>query len=398
MKTKKNIPPVLCCSEIGVVHSLGEADIPIHSGSFFKDNPALYSKYVDKKIFFHDYTSDKFIDELCEYGKELEQKAVFISDDDRAILNFSNNREKLNPYFHFLYPEKHLVEQILDKIKFCSVSREFELPAPVSYYFSNEREFNDVKNKVLFPCIIKPAFKQDWWAPGFVDKMGPFKKAYLLHSIEELQNFFNDVKEFSDRAIIQEYIPGDDSNLYSLNMYINKEGEIKCIYIAQKKRIYPIGAGTGCYIVTVDEKKIINQTSEMVKKLHLRGLVNVQYKVHESTGVPYIMEIHFRNSFWNYLGTAAGLNIPVYYYSDLTGAEINFETPKKPDDYKRGVSFIDFGKDIKAFIQYRKAGEITFKKWLSTYSGNYVIGGNMLKDPIPILKNLQFIIGRRLSS
>ena len=398
MKTRKNLPPALCCSEIGVVHSLGKAGIPVHSGSFFNDNPALFSKYVVKKVHFDDYTSEHFIDELIEYGKQQKSKAVFISDDDRAILMFSEHREKLEPYFHFLYPEKHLVQGLLDKRKFCSLSREYHLPSPISYFFSNEKEFHAVKDKVPFPCIIKPAFKQDWWVPGFTEKVGDYKKAYVCHSLKELEDFFDSVKELSDRAIIQEYIPGDDARLYSLNMYINDQEDIKAIYIAQKKRVYPIGAGTGCYVQTVEEKDIIDQTSGMVKNLHLKGLVNVQYKVHEETNKPYIMEMHVRNSFWNYLGTAAGMNLPALYYSDLTGETVNVNAPTKPDSYKRNVAFIDLGKDIKAFLQYKKAGEMTFRQWIRTYSGEHVIGGNMLKDPLPIVKNIQFILNRRLKS
>ncbi|HET8864926.1 MAG TPA: ATP-grasp domain-containing protein [Gracilimonas sp.] len=397
MNTKNNLPPVLACSEIGVVQCLGKAGIPVHSGSFFNDNPALYSKYVSRRVPFSTYTSEKFIDELCEYGKSIDQKAVFISDDDRAILLFSEHRERLEPYFHFLMPEKKMVEGVLDKRKFCNLSREYGLPSPVSFFFSTEKEYEEIKNDIPFPCIIKPAFKQDWWDSSFLEIVGEYKKAYTLNNLKELDELYAKLKRVSPRAIIQEFIPGDDDHLYSLNMYVNKDGELKGIYIAQKRRIYPIGAGTGCYVVTVHEEEIVKQTINMVKKLNFKGLVNVQFKKHSVTGEPKIMEIHVRNSFWNYLGAAAGMNLAALYYKDLTGSDINYTSPETPVSYKKNVAFMDLGKDIKAFLQYKRAGQLTFRDWASTYKGDFVTGGNLVNDPLPIIKNIEFILKRKIA-
>ncbi|MFN1835769.1 hypothetical protein AB2B38_010935 [Balneola sp. MJW-20] len=388
--------PVLACSEIGVIHAMGKAGINVHCGSYFEDNPALYSKFTKERVMFSTYEDEQYIEELIEYGKKQPQKPVYLSDDDRAILLFSEHRERLEPYFHFLFPSKEMVRSLLDKRKFCDLSREKDLPAPISFYCTDKEDFEKIKGEVPFPCILKPAFKQDWWREEFISRYQSYKKAIKCNTYEEMVELYEFLSTFQPRVIIQEYVPGEDANLYSLNMYVNEDSELKGIYLAQKRRIYPIGAGTGCYVVTVKDKEIVNTTIDIVRKLKLRGLVNVQFKKNADTGEINIMEIHLRNSFWNYLGVAAGLNLGAMYYMDLTGKETRYKFPETPDTYEDGVKLFDFGKDLKSFFQYRKKGLLTFREWVREYKGNYVIQGHLKEDMLPVLKNLQFMTMRRL--
>lgn len=392
----KGLTPVLACSEIGVIHSLGKVGVPVHLGTFFYDNIALYSKYISQKVHFTNYNGVKFIDELVAYGKKQDQKMVFMSDDDRALLLVSDHRERLEPYYHFLFPEKEMVRDILDKERFSELAREYDLPTPITYHYNSREEFEHVKANVPYPCIVKPAFKQDWWHKDFKRLVGDYKKAIECDNPEELQSLYDKLSSISNRGIVQEFVPGDDDNLFSLNMYVDADSELKAIYLAQKRRVYPIGAGTGCYVITVKDLDIVEKTQQIVKTLQLKGLINVQFKKHEVTGEPKIMEIHVRNSFWNYIGVAAGLNLAAMYYQDLTGVDLGLRELKSPDDYKENVALFNLTKDFKAFLQYRKKGELTFLNWIKTYRGKFVLAGYNPSDPYPIIKSIQFILGRKL--
>ncbi|MDX1587096.1 MAG: ATP-grasp domain-containing protein [Balneolaceae bacterium] len=384
--------PALACSEIGLVHSLGEAGIPVYSGSFFKDNPALYSRFTKNRYFFSRYDKEEYIDQLVELGKSLDQRPVLYSDDDRAILLISRHREKLKPYYRFLLPDKEIVEKILDKRLFCHLCNDHELPAPVSYEVSSVEEMELVIADLPFPAIVKPAYKQDWWHPDFEKIVGPYKKAYTCNNPDELRELYNKIARIDSRAVVQEYIPGEDDQLYSVNLYVDEGGSLQGYFIAQKRRIYPITAGTGCYVVTVDDKEMKETALEVIKKLNLRGLLNIQFKKDIRNGRPRLMEIHARNSFWSFLGTAAGMNLTAKYYFDLTGQQ-----PGREMEYKPGVKFFDLGKDIKAYWQYKKEDKLTFKDWFKTYSGDFVVGGHLLKDPKPIVMNAWFLLQRRLN-
>lgn len=382
--------PALSCSEIGLIHSLGKAGIPVIAGSFFKDNPSLYSRYARGRAMFSCYDNDGFIDELCEFGKQQKDKVVLFSDDDRAILMISRNRERLQKYFHFLLPEADMVERILDKGLFGELCKEYDLPAPASMVIGDNRELEQVIHLLVFPVIVKPVYKQDWWHSDFEKIVGPYKKAIQCDTAEELRSLYSRIERISPNLVIQEYIPGEDDQLFSVNMYIDKEGKLKGYFIAQKLRIYPITAGTGCYVLTVSDDYMLSKAKQVADKLKLRGLINIQFKKDSRNGEPVLMEIHARNSFWSYLGTAAGMNLASMYYADLAGEE-----PAEEPQYNYGVKFFDFGKDFKAYRQYSKVGKLSFYDWLLTYRGKFVFGGYLLKDPLPILMYFWFIVQRR---
>ena len=397
---KKYRTPAFACSEIGLVHSLGLADIPVYSGSFFKDNPALYSRFTQKKFHFTTYENHRFIDELCEYGENIPSKPVLFSDDDRALLLISQNRERLQQYYRFILPDNSTVEKILDKRKFCHLCTEEDLPSPLSFDISSKQELDNVINKIPFPCIVKPAHKEDWWEHDFTEIMGSYKKAYKCKSPEDLKKLYKKLLQINSKVVIQEFVQGGDEHLYSINLFVGEHGDIKGQFIAQKRRIYPITAGTGCYVVIVEDSEMLNMAVEVIQKLNLKGLLNVQFKRDIRNGKPRLMEIHVRNSFWSFLGAAAGVNLAKLYYEYITETENNSTTKGNEENLvpKIGTKFFDVEKDIKAFWQYRKAGELTFSDWIKSYQGDYVLGGHLLSDPIPSIMCCMFIFGRRVGS
>jgi len=398
LNRKKNKIPAFVCSEIGLVHSLGLAKIPVYSGSFFRDNPALYSRFTDKKFHFTTYEDDRYIEELCNFGKKLSSVPVLFSDDDRALLLISRNRERLQKYFRFMLPDHSMVEKLLDKRKFCHLCTKKELPAPLSFDISSNQELENVIENIPFPCIVKPAHKEDWWKPDFTEVVGSYKKAYKCDSPEEIRSFYKKLLKINNKVVIQEFVPGGDEQLYSINLFVDENGKIKGQFIAQKRRIYPITAGTGCYVVTVEDSNMLDMAKGVIQKLNLKGLLNIQFKRDTRTGKPRLMEIHVRNSFWSFLGTAAGVNLAKLYYEHLTNYKKNKSPNEKTIIPKSGVKFFDLEKDIKAFWQYRKAGEITFRDWIKSYCGDFVVGGHLFSDPIPTIMGPFFIFSRKLSA
>jgi predicted ATP-grasp superfamily ATP-dependent carboligase len=101
------------------------------------------------------------------------------------------------------------------------------------------------------------------------------------------------------------------------------------------------------------------------------------------------MEMHTRNSLWAYLATGSGLNITAVAYYDMIGKP----SPVK-NNLRHGVKWIDFNKDVKALLDYRKSGEWTFGRWLKSYSGKRVFHVHSLRDPLPFLMDSWFLAKR----
>ncbi len=383
--------PALVVGEIGLVRSIGEAGIPVYVGSYYNDNVALYSKYCTKRLSISHTTHEAFTDELVAFGKQQGQKLVFLSDDDRAVLSFSRHREKLKDYYYFNLPDNTVVEDVLDKRRFATVAEKIGLPVPKSFMPESLEELEQRANSISFPCIIKPAAKDHWWHPDFLRLVGPYRKAIQCENKQELIDYYNKVAQVNKSVVVQEFIAGDDSNLFSVNMYFTPKQELLAYFIGHKLRIYPVHAGVASLVETIDDENMYKAALDAAKKLNIVGHFNIQFKKDSNTGVLKIMEVHTRNSLWCYLATGAGLNISAIAYYDMLGKPY----PLKKN-YRTGVKWLDLSKDIKAFKDYRRQGETTFFAWLKSLKGKRVHHILSLRDPGPALSDAWFISIRRL--
>jgi predicted ATP-grasp superfamily ATP-dependent carboligase len=370
----------LVIGQLGLVHSLGEAGIPFILGIEKDKNCTRYSRFVKNVTHFSSFKSEKFIDELCELSDSLPDKPVIFSDDDDAIYSISEHRERLQDRFLFSFPNKETVSKVLDKQHFSIFAEKNGLPTPKSFNISSINELNSALDACELPCIIKPVFRSDWYHPDFSSVVGKYKKAFVLDNREDLLQLYKKISTINPRMVLQEYIEGDDKLHFSVNMYVDDDHITRGIYIAQKFRVYPIHAGMGSFIKTVKDDEVERVSSEIVKKLKLKGLLNIQFKRDSRNNKPYLIEMHFRNSVWGNLGPAAGVNLYNYYYKGLIGEELPVSEPAQID-----VKYINLERDILGFFEYRAAGELTFREWVRSYSGKVTYGDLKLSDPLPFV-------------
>ncbi len=377
----REVNPVLVLGELGLVSSLGGNEIPLIVGSEIKGNPVLHSRYAEERIIFSAYDTDKFIDELCELGRSFEGKAVIFSDDDRAILNISNHRERLKDNYIFLYPTVEMVKSLLDKQDFIELCETYRLPAPTSYKLNCPEQFECIASQIKYPCIVKPSQRHYWWGKDFIEKVGFYKKAIKCSDYEQFKTIYQKIASINPSVVIQEYVEGEDRHHYSANLFVDEGGNIRGYYIAQKLRIYPIKAGTGSFVVTLKNQEVLNISKGIIDKLQLKGLVNIQFKQDCRSGEYKLMEIHARNSQWSLLGKKAGANLAYLYYRYLVHGTVEETVVEARPD----VKYINLLQDYRAYKQYRAEGKITFWQWVKSLKGETVFAVYSFSDPMPIV-------------
>jgi D-aspartate ligase len=386
------LPPALVVGEIGLIRSLGEAGIPLFVGSYYADNIGLYSRYCSRRVRLSHTSSEQFVRELIEFGRAQKRKMVFFSDDDRAVLTFSQHRDALADYYYFNLPENKTVEDVLDKRRFARVARDLKIPAPLTITPESLDELIIASRDISYPCVIKPASKDQWWHPDFLRLVGPYRKAIRCGNREELLYYYKKVSQIDKNLLIQDYIPGNDAYLYSVNLYLDKQQNDLAHFIGHKLRIYPIHAGVATLVQTITDERMHALAIDIAKKLKITGHLNIQYKLMPGTQELKVIEIHTRNSLWCYLSTGAGLNISAIAYYDMIGMpcplKSNFET---------GIRWLDISKDLKALRDYGRNGELTCRDWLRSIRGGRVVHHVLsLKDPMPSIMDSWFIMKRRL--
>ncbi len=385
------LPYALAISGMSIVRSLGEARIPLILGCDIHETNVLYSRFARRKVFFSPYLSAAFVRELRFFGESMGARSVFFSDDDRAILMFSQHREELAPFFYFNYPPHDIVNQLLDKRQFASLACRLNLPVPFTAMPTTFDDVAAMANQIPYPCVIKPAHREDWWHPDFAIKVGRYRKAIECGSSAELLDFYQKIAQISPHVIVQELIVGSDAQMFSINMYYSSDGKLKAQFIAHKHRSYPIHAGIGCLMETVHSDEILSLSAEIGSKLAMRGYCNIQFKRDERSGLLKSLEIHVRNSSWSYLGTASGVNMAAIGYYDMIGQQYTGSVSPHA-----GIKFLDLKRDLKALREYRKTGEWTFGSWLRSLRGVRVNSTLSWVDPIPFFADFWFSLKRKM--
>lgn len=382
--TKRERNVVLTFGELGLIHCLGTENIPVYTASEGTKSLASLSRFSKKHLTFSSYETDEFIKELVEFGKSMNSKPVLMCHDDRALLNISENRDLLKDYFLFRLPDAAMVNRILNKLLFCRLCKEYDLPAPESKEIAEFAQLPEVKDDLKSPYIIKPTFNHYWYDENFEEVVGNYKKAYICQTYEELESLYLKISQINPSVVIQEYIMGDDSNLYDVNLHISEEGEINSYVIGQKLRVYPPKAGWGSYVKTVFDDEMFEICADIIDKLELKGMANIQFKKDERTDEPKLIEIHTRTSIFDFLGASAGQNIPARYYSDLTGVEMD-----NSQTYKTGIKYINLARDLRLFVRHRNEYELSLLEWIKTYRNVAVYDGMIIKDPKVFYYELQ---------
>lgn len=386
---KNNKVPVIAFGELGLVHCLGTAGVPVYTASEGEKNIASYSRYSKDHIIFSTYESQDFIEELNALGDTMDEKAVIMCHDDRAMLSISNYRERLKKNFLFRLPKAKMVKGILDKLAFCRVCEKYNLPAPSSSKISSLGELTAVRDKLKSPYIIKPPYRHLWYGDEFKKTVGRYQKAFICQTYDELELTYKKIAEINPSVVVQEYVMGDDRQMFDINLHVTGDGKIEGYVIGQKMRVYPPKAGWGSYVRTVFDDEMISICSSIISKLDLVGMVNIQFKKDKRTGKPQLIEIHTRTSIFDYLGASAGQNIPYRYYHSLLGEELD-----KAGDYQKNVTYINLARDLRLLIRHRKEYDISLMEWFKTYRDVSVYDGMTLKDPAVLYRELRSVLTR----
>src|SRR5262249_30851581 len=165
--------------------------------------------------------------------------------------------------------------------------------------------------------------------------------------------------------VIQEFIPGGEEQVYSFHAYLDGARRSLGHYVGRKIRTYPRSAGVSTYLELVDEPDLVRVGFDVIDRLGLVGVGQLDFKRHPRTGAFYLLEVTPRYSLWNHLGAASGVNLPLLAYLDLTGK------PAAPAPRaKTGVRWLSLADDARTFVRdYAPAGELSLPGWLGSLRG-----------------------------
>lgn len=346
---------------------------------------AQASKYVDQRVAVpHPRKDEKqFINFLIDNSTKWKDALIIDTNDDVSIA-LSKNKEKLERHYKIPTPEWSILRKLIEKPQTYKLAQECEVPYPKTFLPKTLRDLNDVKNDIVYPCILKPVLGHIFFSEFKV-------KNFPAKDFSELTSKFEYCMTRGHDVMVQEIIPGPDSNIFQCAMYINSEGEVAARFATKKLRQTPPRFGVAR--VAISEAiipEIVEFTERMLKAINFRGLMHSEFKRDPRDNRFKLMEINGRLARSNWLATYCGVNLPSIAWMDL-----GEQTQIAVNGYKTNVYWIEVSKDISNSIFLHQEEALGFKDYVEPYfAKNKTFADLSRNDFRPIMRRILNLLKR----
>lgn len=322
--------------------------------SFTKYSNILNIQY-EKRL----WDEEQFVKTLNQFAITHKTKKILtISTNETYIEFLIKNREKLAKNLIYSSPNLETLLSLTNKEQFYKTYKNSLLEFPETIYFDCAKN-TIIPSSLTFPVIVKPANVVAFNHLSFEGK----NKIYKINNYESLEKVINIIKNagYSDCLIIQEYIPGDDSNLFDAVVYVDRKRKVKLISFAQiglqERTKTMVGNAAvlinGMNTTNGDTLKMMKIIQKFMESIPYQGFAEFDLKYDIRTNSFKVLEINARQGRSSYYVSALGANLVKILVDDLI-YQIDIEEKKLTD--KLLLSFVPKG-IIKKYIvnsQFKK--------------------------------------------
>lgn len=257
-----------------------------------------------------------FVRTLLDFAEGFSRPLLLVPCGDNYIKLLVRNQDALRGRYVFSCIDEALLMRLSIKEHFYEVCQEhgFAFPKTDVCTADNYRE------KTLpfdFPVIIKPSNSVAYWNCDFPHK----KKVFLAQSQTEFTQILQAIygSSYHDPLILQEYIPGDDSQMRVLNCFSGTDGKVKLIALgnALLEEHSPQGIGSYAAILNSNDPELSRQIQSFLESLHYIGFANFDMKLDPRDHSYKLFEMNLRPGRSSYFVTAGGYNIAQWLAEDV---------------------------------------------------------------------------------
>ena len=275
--------------------------------------------------------------------------------------------------------DPEVLETLIIKRRFYFSLRERGVPHPTTI-FPDIDDVTDLGKKIVFPVLVKPSMSQ-----LFSRRFG--RKAFIASSKRELVRYLKLVQRNEIDVVVQEFVPGPDSNNYALDGYLDKKGRLLAFFARHVLRIWPISLGTNSACMSIPASKVSRMketASEYLASIGYRGIYNAHFKVDARDNTGKLLEINARSvgggGVGNMFPSECGVNLVLTAYLDALGEELD-----QIKEYETGASVLNSVNELMWISAMVAQGRFSLREWLSTTKGrrHWTIWAR--DDPRPLL-------------
>jgi len=320
---------------LGVVRSLAGAGMPIFVADKGRGCPAAWSRFA-RFINLPSVDGSELVKALINLSIRIGGRPVLILTTDADVNLVSAFRKELEPFFRFTLPGPEMVQTLYDKAQFQLLAEREGLSVPRGTILANPSDFPLIRT-LTPPLAIKPADK----APLVSNKEND--RPVRVEDWDEATLRAAKMMAKAGRLAVQEWIEGDDSDIYFSLFACSSGGELLANFAGRKLVCFPpaVGITAVCAAAPEMDEELARLTRQFTKRVGYKGIGSLEFKKDRRTGKLLIIEPTVGRIDWQEeIATLCGVNIPLIAYRAETSTVETRESvrPKSPVMWRSSIA------------------------------------------------------------
>lgn len=220
------------------------------------------------------------------------------------------------------------VEQLSNKREFQRIASEINIlvPETLAIEVTHDVEWIIKKAKNLtYPMILKPEESVDWMLVEFAEK----EKVFTVNSCEETVSIVSAIRAagYTHALLLQEYIDGLDSNMWTLNAYVDQNHKVRFTALGNVLLEDHTDYAKGNYLAILPDynEQLIEDATRFLEYVEYTGFADFDIKYNERNGKYYFFEINLRQGRSSYFAFLNGINLAEFPVKDALNLYKNDE-------------------------------------------------------------------------
>ncbi|HJP98338.1 MAG TPA: FAD-dependent oxidoreductase [Rhodanobacteraceae bacterium] len=290
---------------LGVARSLARARVPV----WLVDSERRAETYTRaaKPVIVSSMHGEALIGELERLGTTRFSglRPVLLLTQEEVVKAVSEHRDRLAGLYRFSLPARDVVDALLHKHGFQQLAEQLGGPIPPLVRVRSVADLPRLE-RLAYPVVVKPGERHAGYGRRF-------KKAYRVEDAAQAIDLVSRILVVMQDVVVQEWIEGQDSDIYFCLQYIDKHGEAVASFTGRKIRSWPpqVGGTASCTAAPEAHDELSQLTARFFRDAGVVGMAGMEYKRDTRTREFRMVEPTIcRTDYQEEVATLNGVNLP----------------------------------------------------------------------------------------
>lgn len=242
------------------------------------------------------------------YEENKNSTLILLGCADHYVRLIVENKEALKDMFVLPYADKSVLDHIILKKDFYSLCGKYSLDYAKTLVYRKEMNLQFTLD-FDFPVVLKPSDSVSYNQHSFPGQ----HKVYFLDTLDELKSTLKTIYDhgYEDQMIIQEKVPGEDSCMYDLQVYVGSDHKVRLMNFGNVllEEHTPKGIGRNTATLVDYNEELMLKIRTFLKDIGYEGFADCDLKYDHRDGTFKMFEINIRQGRSHYRITGAGDNL-----------------------------------------------------------------------------------------